>query len=87
MAPKRARFGSKRPFWAPLWGFSSQEAGKVRIHQKLEIEVKTQGFVGPLSALDRGYPKCIDFATSFGLSRTVFKVCLLMANVLNVHTI
>ena len=54
-------------------GSSSQEAGRVRLHQKLEIEVKTQGFVGPLSALDRGYPKCIDFATSFGLSRTVFK--------------
>ena len=49
-------------------GSSSQEAGRVRLHQKLEIEVKTQGFVGPLSALDRGYPKCIDFATSFGLS-------------------
>ena len=24
-----------------------QEAGSVRLHQKLEIEVKTQGFVGP----------------------------------------
>ena len=34
-----------------------QEAGSVRLHQKLEIEVKTQGFVGSLSALDRGYPK------------------------------
>ena len=38
-----------------------QEAGSVRLHQKLEIEVKTQGFVGPLSILGRGYPKCVDF--------------------------
>ena len=30
-------------------GSSSQEAGRVRLHQKLEIEGKTQGFVGPLS--------------------------------------
>ena len=29
--------------------------------------------VGPLSALDRGDPKCIDLATCFGLSRTVIK--------------
>ena len=50
-----------------------QEAGSVRLHQRLGIEVKTQGFVGPLSALDRGYPKCIEFATSFGLARTVIK--------------
>ena len=51
-----------------------QEAGSVRLHQKLEIEVKTQGFVGPLSALDRGQPKCIAFGNKFfSLSFTVIK--------------
>ena len=51
-------------------GVSSQEAGRARLHQKL-IEGKTQDFVGPLSALGRGDPKCIDLATCFGLFRTV----------------
>ena len=35
------------------------------------LTVKTQGFIGSLSALDRGYPKCVVLATCFGLSRTV----------------
>ena len=35
-------------------GFSSQEVERVRLHQKLKIEVKPQDLVGPLSALDRG---------------------------------
>ena len=40
----------------------------------LEIEKKTsKSSVGPLSALNRRQPKCIDFATCFGLSRFVIK--------------
>ena len=51
--------------------FSSQEAGRVCLHQKLQIELKTKGFIGPLSSLDRGNPKCVVFASYFGFSRTV----------------
>ena len=39
----------------------------------VEIEVKTQGFVGPLSVLDWGNPKCVDLAICFSLSRTIIK--------------
>ena len=50
-----------------------QEAGSVRLHQRLGIEVKTQGFVGPLSVLDWGNPKCVDLAICFSLSCTIIK--------------
>ena len=33
----------------------------------------TQGFVGPLSVLDWGNPKCVDLAICFSLSRTIIK--------------
>ena len=46
---------------------SCQEAGRARLHQKL-IEGKPQDFVGPLSALDRGDPKCIDLFRSLSYS-------------------
>ena len=36
------------------------------------VEYK-KSFMGPLFALDRVDPKCIDFATCFGLSRSVMK--------------
>ena len=40
----------------------------------LEIEEKTsKSSVGPLSALNRKHPKCIDFATCFGLYCSVIK--------------
>ena len=53
--------------------FQPRGRKKLSTLDRWRLKRKTQDFVGPLSTLDRGHPKCIDFATCFGLSRSVIK--------------
>ena len=49
------------------WLFSSQEEGKVFLHQMVGDWKETQEFCGVPARFGLGTPKCIGFATCFGL--------------------
>ena len=74
--------GSDKNLWlmeiASWLLISSQEAAKIFLHQTVgHWREMPKSFVGPLSALDRGHPKWIDFATCFGLSLSVINLLFL----------
>ena len=63
------------PFSSPSWLLvSSQKAEKdLSTPDRWRLKRKTQELCGVPARLGLGTPKCIDFATCFGLSRSVFK--------------